>query len=243
MGGKHPDIDTGIRILFEDNHLLVVAKPPGIPSQADESGDPDMLSLLKADLKRRYDKPGNVYLGLVHRLDRPVGGVMLFAKTSKAASRMSEAVRSRKFGKTYLAVVAGKPPKTADRLTHFLVKDHRTNTVSAYASPMPEGKEAILEYEMAGMNGRNSLVSIRLHTGRPHQIRVQMTAVGCPLVGDRKYGDGRDWAGIKDIALWSASISVHHPTTKEYMTFYCAPPHNKPWNLWPEELLQQASKR
>ncbi|WP_425414532.1 RluA family pseudouridine synthase [Paenibacillus pinihumi] len=232
-----------IPILYEDNHLLVVVKPPGIPSQEDESGDPDMLTLLKQDLKLRYNKPGNVFLGLVHRLDRPVGGVMLFAKTSKAASRMSEAVRSRSFDKTYAAVVTGHPGKNAARLKHYLVKDSRTNTVACFPSPAPGSKEALLDYATVASDSKYSLVAIKLHTGRPHQIRVQLASIGCPLAGDHKYGSSQSKPGHSSIALWSTSIRVDHPVTKESMLFSSTPPLDKPWSIWSADVLEQAAGR
>lgn len=220
-----------IPVLYEDNHLLVVVKPANIPSQEDKSRDPDLLSLLKEDLKQRYNKPGNVYLGLVHRLDRPVGGVMVFAKTSKAASRLSDQVRTRQLAKTYLAVVHGKPLPAAGTLRHYLLKDAAANMVRVARASEPGAKEAVLEYETIGSEGSLSLVRIRLHTGRPHQIRVQMAAAGCPLYGDGKYGP--NVSRSRQIALWAAALGLTHPTTKEAMRFHRLPPMTHPWNLWP----------
>ncbi|AJY77105.1 RluA family pseudouridine synthase [Paenibacillus beijingensis] len=226
---------TPIEVLYEDNHLLVVVKPPGIPSQEDESGDPDMLTLLKADLKVRHNKPGNVFLGLVHRLDRPVGGAMVFAKTSKAASRLSDSVRTRSFGKLYLAVVHGQPPAARANLKHYLHKDARRNIVTVYDTPAADAKEALLEYRTVSRSGGLSLVAVELHTGRPHQIRAQLAHIGCPLAGDSKYGAG---SGPKtDIALWSTLLSIPHPVTKEWMTFRSIPPLSEPWSRWTEDEL------
>ncbi len=219
-----------IRIIFEDNHLLVVEKPPNILSQGDNTGDPDMLSLLKEDLKRRYNKPGDVFLGLVHRLDRPVGGVMVFAKTSKAASRLSEQIRNGSFRKTYYAVVHGRPEKSSGALEHYLEKDEATNTVSVVPAESGRGKKALLDFEVLDTEGKLSLVKIRLHTGRPHQIRVQFSAIGHPLAGDKKYGImSRDEL---QIALWSVGIALLHPTLKEELEFSALPPDTYPWNLF-----------
>lgn len=218
-------------IIYEDNHLLVVEKPINIPSQQDNSGDKDLLTLLKEDIKLRYNKPGNVYLGLVHRLDRPVGGVMIFAKTSKAASRLSESVRNRSLKKGYLAIIHGIPVNKKERLVHWLQKDERTNTVSVVTKNDPRGKEAILEYEWLANHQNYSLVYIQLHTGRPHQIRAQMATIGHPLYGDQKYGASHNRIG-QQIALWSHRITVEHPTTKETLTFTSWPPKLHPWNLF-----------
>lgn len=224
-----------VPVLYEDNHILVVVKPVNMPSQQDESNDPDLLSVLKEDLKVRYQKPGNVYLGLVHRLDRPVGGVMVFAKTSKAASRLADAVRTRKLDKTYLAVVHGTPKPTAGRLVHYLLKDSSTNTVSSVPKAKAGAKEAILDYKVIGPSELLSLVEIRLLTGRSHQIRVQMSTEGHPLYGDQRYGHGRNRPG-QQIALWSSSLSFEHPVKREWMTFSCSPPTVYPWTEWREEL-------
>ena len=155
-----------IPVLYEDNHLLVVEKPVNIPSQEDASGDPDLLSLLREDIRIRYQKPGNVYLGLVHRLDRPVGGAMVFAKTSKAASRLSEQIRTHAFGKIYLAVVHGMPRDKKGRLEHYLVKDKTTNTVRAVSPSTAESRQAILEYQVQSSKDSLTLVRVNLLTGR-----------------------------------------------------------------------------
>lgn len=224
-------------ILYEDNHLLVVVKPVNIPSQADDSGDRDLLTLLKADLKTRYQKPGNVYLGLVHRLDRPVGGVMVFAKTSKAAARLSEQVRDREFQKIYLAVIHGVPDCLNGQLRHYLLKDKAGNTVKAFLEPQPGAKEAILAYEVIDAHEHLSMMKIQLTTGRSHQIRVQFAAIGHPIYGDQKYGMGLSVPG-RQIALWSAEIGFQHPTRSELMRFKANPPPVYPWNCFGKYDLQ-----
>ncbi|MCZ8513008.1 RluA family pseudouridine synthase [Paenibacillus filicis] len=220
-----------IPVLYEDNHVLVVVKPPNVPSQEDDSRDPDMLTLLKADLKHRHGKPGNVFLGLVHRLDRPVGGVMVFAKTSKAASRLSDAVRTRSIRKEYTAVVHGRPKEPQGTLTHYLLKDPKTNRVSVVPPAKSGAKEAVLDYRVLGSRDGCSKVQIELHTGRPHQIRVQFAAIGCPLVGDQRYGGPRAEPG-QQIALWSTRLEFEHPTTKETLSFVSTPPQGYPSLLW-----------
>lgn len=230
-----------IPVLYEDNHLLAVVKPPGVPSQEDESGDPDMLTLLKADLKQRHNKPGNVFLGLVHRLDRPVGGAMIFAKTSKAASRLSESVRSRSFGKTYICVVEGAPARQEATLEHYIRKDQKRNVVTVYDRPAPEAKDARLTFRVAASSGSHSLIAVRLHTGRPHQIRAQMAHIGCPLAGDLKYGAAKR-RNLSEIALWSTSVTVPHPTTKEEMTFRSLPSDIEPWSWWSTDQLRYAAE-
>ncbi len=182
-----------LKILYEDNHIIVVVKPVGIPVQQDKSGDIDMLSIIKKYLKEKYNKPGNVYLGLVHRLDRMVGGIMVFAKTSKAASRISEYIRNKDVKKRYLAIVNGKLPisEKCVRLVDYLYKDERNNISKVVDESKKNAKEAILEYNViknfkyAGKE--YSLVDVDLHTGRHHQIRVQFANISHPLYGDIKY--------------------------------------------------------
>lgn len=229
-----------IPVLYEDNHLLVAVKPPGILSQEDHTGDPDMLTLLKQDLKIRHNKPGNVFLGLVHRLDRSVGGVMIFGKTSKAAARLSESIRSRQFDKGYMCVVQGRPAKHYDKLTHYILKDNKRNQVSVYNEPKPEAKHAVLEYKDIATSGQYSLVAVQLHTGRPHQIRAQLSHIGCPLAGDLKYG-AKPIANVNHIALWSTFVACSHPTTKEWMSFVSLPHNEEAWAWWSKQQLERAS--
>ncbi len=218
-----------IDILYEDNHLLVVEKPCNIPVQADSSKDDDLLSLLKAYIKDKYQKPGNVYLGLVHRLDRPVGGVMVFARTSKAASRLSKMIAAHEFEKIYLACVKDNGLKDSDRFVDHLIKDPKTNMVHVD----PKGKEAILDYEVMQRKGDLALVKIKLKTGRSHQIRVQFASRKHPLYGDHRY----DPECIKNtqIALWSHKLCFRHPVSNEELVFTSFP-HNRPFDRFKEAL-------
>lgn len=223
-----------VSIIYEDNHLLVVEKPVNMPTQGDTSGDMDLLTLLKNDLKIRYQKPGNVYLGLVHRLDRPVGGVMVFAKTSKAASRLSQQVRNHDLKRIYLAVVHGIPNPPKGRLEHYLKKNKASNIVHVVKASDKDGKQAILEYSVLEKGKGNkplSLAEVELLTGRSHQIRVQLSAKGHSLFGDQKYGAEVNKPG-QQIALWANQIRLLHPTLKEEMVFTSNPPNEFPWDLF-----------
>lgn len=220
-----------IPILYEDNHLLLVEKPINIPVQEDSSGDRDLLTILKDDLKVRYEKPGQVYLGLVHRLDRPVGGVMVFAKTSKAAARLSDMMRRHVIERNYLAVVHGPLNKRRGQLVHYLYKDERKNKVTVVSPNHPKAKKAVLDFEVLEVKNGYSLLSVNLQTGRPHQIRVQLSAMGHPIYGDQKYGEHLNQRG-QQIALWSHSISFEHPVKKEPITLRSFPSRQHPWNLW-----------
>ncbi|WP_438351129.1 RluA family pseudouridine synthase [Paenibacillus sp. FA6] len=228
---------SNIPILYEDNHLLGIIKPVNVPTQEDSSGDPDLVNILKQDIKDRYNKPGNVYVGLVHRLDRPVGGAMIFAKTSKAASRLSESVRSRNFRKVYLAVIHGTLTSSHGRLTDMLLKDAKTNTVTVVPRGTDGAKEAILDYKVIGTSDKLSLVQVELLTGRSHQIRVQFSQMGHPLYGDQKYGSRLNKIG-QQIALWSVFVGFPHPVTKEEVTLVSSPPSQYPWDLWPQEQVE-----
>ncbi|MFD0944523.1 RluA family pseudouridine synthase [Savagea faecisuis] len=220
-----------IPIIYEDNHLLVVEKVPNIPVQEDASGDRDMLTILKEDLKERYNKPGNVYLGLVHRLDRPVGGAMVFAKTSKAASRLSDTLRKQEMDRTYIAVVNGRVKQQKGTLEHYLWKDRQKNEVYAVGAKKRDAKKAVLHYEVIGRHADYTMVRVKLETGRSHQIRVQFQTIGHPLYGDQKYG-GRYVQKGEQIALWSSSLTFPHPTQKEPLTFEAPLPKHAPWNLF-----------
>lgn len=211
-------------IIYEDNHLLVVVKPQGIPVQKAESSNDDFQSLLKDYLKLKYDKPGNVFLGIVHRLDQPVGGVMVFAKTSKAASRLSEQIRQNIWKKQYLAVVDGVPKEKKAVLEDWLVKNEEKNEVYVSGKGDPKAKFARLYCEtLESKNGR-SLLKITLETGRAHQIRVQLSSRGLPIVNDHKYN--KNSKNIADIALWAYSVEIIHPVTKEKLVFSKEMPEN-----------------
>lgn len=219
-----------ITILYEDNHLLIVEKPVNIPVQADQSGDKDFLNMLKEDIKLRHHKPGNVFLGLVHRLDRPVGGVMVFAKTSKAASRLSNEIRKQALERRYTAVVRGIPEKMQGTLEHYLVKNQQKNQVHVVSEQTKDAKKAILDYQVVQSVKGLSVVKVKLHTGRSHQIRVQMKAMGTPIYGDQKYGQSVNKPG-QQIALWASHLSVKHPTKDEIISIDCPPPKQYPWNI------------
>lgn len=232
-------------ILFEDNHLLVAVKPAGVLSQADITGEPDMLSLLKKYLIESKNKPGEAYLGLLHRLDRPVSGIMVFAKTSKCASRLSAQIRERRVDKRYRAIVRGKPSDEA-QIRSFILKDEDKNQVTVLhgenAGSSERAKEAILEYrklgeaerECAGAVKTLSLLEVHLQTGRSHQIRAQLADAGFPILGDRKYGpDDGYFRG--DICLESYKMSFFHPVSGEKMCFSLPLSAKDPWNLFHRE--------
>lgn len=216
-----------IKIVYEDNHVIVVIKPSGIPSQADKSGDEDMLTLVKEYIKEKYNKQGNVYLGLVHRLDRMTSGLMVFAKTSKSASRLSNSIREGDFKKEYVAAVTGKLEGTGE-LQNYLFKDERTNMSQVVADNKKNAKLAKLEYKVIGNTIQKdrdyTYVRIKLHTGRHHQIRVQFSHITHPLYGDIKYG------GVKgELALVACSLKFIHPTKDEYMEFEYMPEKTGIW--------------
>lgn len=213
------------KVIFEDNHLLVVEKPIDMPVQEDISKDPDLLSWCKQYVKEKYNKPGNVFIGLVHRLDRPVGGVMVFARTSKAASRLSEQIRNGEVKKTYLAVVEGILEKKSGMLVHKLLKDERKNIVRVSEI----GKESELSYDVVSSRDNMTLVKIQLITGRSHQIRVQFQAIGHPLVGDAKYGEN---SSDQPIMLWSHELAFRHPTKQETVSVSSVPPQQGVWKLF-----------
>lgn len=219
-----------LNIIYEDNHIIVVEKPVNIPSQGDKTGDIDMLTVIKQYIKEKYNKPGDVYLGLVHRLDRPVGGVMVFAKTSKAATRLSEQVRVKDFKKKYLVVVNGKMEEKKGILEDYLLKNEKANMSKVVKEGTKNSKLASLEYEVLKYNNEINLsvLKIDLHTGRHHQIRVQLSSRNHSIYGDQKYG-GRGHG--KQIALWAYELSILHPITKERMTFKVLPKINGTWKI------------
>ncbi len=213
-----------INIIYEDNHLLVVEKPINVPVQKDSSGDKDLLTMLKEYLKKKYNKPGDVYLALVHRLDRPVGGVMVFAKTSKAASRLSKQIQKHEMKKIYMAVIEGKVSDSGI-FTDRLKKDEKTNTTII----SEDGKEAELSYNLVGFVNNLSLVRISLKTGRSHQIRVQFASRKIPLYGDQRYNPK---ASLDQIALFASRLEFKHPITKEIISFELPLPERYPFTLF-----------
>ena len=214
-----------INIIYEDNHLLVVEKPINIIVQEDNTKDKDLLTILKEYIKEKYNKPGNVYLGLVHRLDRPVGGIMVFAKTSKAAGRLSEQIRNKTFKKTYNAIVMGNINQSG-KLEDYLLKDEKKNIVKVDKS----GKLAILYYKKLSYKDNMSLVEINLETGRSHQIRVQMSNYGYLLFGDQKYNKKASVG--EQIALFAKKIEFVHPITREKLVFEIDLPNRYPFNIF-----------
>ena len=220
-----------IIILHEDNHVLVVLKPQNMPCCEDSSKDKDLLTLLKQMIKERDNKPGNVYLGLVHRLDRPTGGIMVFAKTSKAAERLSEQIRNGDFKKVYYAVLVGTLPKKQQVLTNYLKKNAINNMVYVCGQTVEGAKFAELEYKVIEEKSNLSMTEITLHTGRTHQIRVQMSHLGFPIYGDMRYGGENAVKG--NLALYATTLAFTHPVTKERLVFKVEPPkHLSPWKIF-----------
>lgn len=218
-------------VIYEDNHLLCVAKRPGEIVQGDKTGDEPMSEALKAWLKEKYQKPGNVYLGVIHRLDRPVGGLVIFAKTSKALGRMNELFRSGEVSKRYWAIVTARPPRLSDTLEQYLVRNEQQN--KSYVAPRgadtPGAKLARLSYRLLASGDRYHLVEIELHTGRHHQIRCQLSALGCPIKGDLKYGAPRSNPG-GSISLLSRHISLTHPVSKLPLSLTAPVPDERLWH-------------
>ena len=223
-------MEEDLKVIYEDNHIIVVEKPVNVPSQGDKTGDVDMLTIIKKYLKEKYNKPGNVYLGLIHRLDRPVGGVMVFAKTSKAAARLSEQVRDKVFKKKYLVIANGKFDKETGVLSDYLLKNERKNMSRVVPEGTKNSKYAELDYEVLKYDEELNLsvLKINLHTGRHHQIRVQLSSRNHSIYGDQKYG-GRGHG--KQICLWAYELTINHPITKEEMTFKSIPNMEKSWKI------------
>ena len=225
-----------LKVVYEDNHIIVVIKPQNIPSQADSSADMDMLTMVKQYIKEKYNKPGNVYVGLVHRLDRPTGGLMVFAKTSKTASRFAESMKNGEFSKKYLAVLVGTPKYKEDRLINYLKKDTKDNVVRVVPQLEENAKYAELSYKILDSNSKLSLAEITLATGRSHQIRVQFSTIGNPVFGDVKYGG--DIVKGYNLALWAYKLCFEHPVSKQYMNFICYPPlEDTPWKYFKVDVL------
>ncbi|MDE6583168.1 MAG: RNA pseudouridine synthase [Clostridia bacterium] len=228
-----------LNVIYEDNQIVVVIKPQNVSTQADVSGDEDMLSMVKAYIKEKYNKEGEAFIGLVHRLDRPTGGIMVFARNSKSAKRLSEQFASHTTEKVYYAVTNGVVKVKSQKLVNYLKKDEKENVVKI--APMSEKgvKKAELVYNVLEDNGKESLLEVKILTGRSHQIRVQLANIGHSLVGDVKYG--KEKGRTSNLGLWAGKLTFTHPTTKEKMVFIACPNETeKPWNKFKlEKYLQR----
>jgi 23S rRNA pseudouridine1911/1915/1917 synthase len=222
-------------ILFEDNHLIAVNKRSGDIVQGDKTGDAPLSELLKSYIKDKYGKPGEVFLGVVHRLDRPVSGIVVFARTSKALARMNELFRERKTRKTYWAVVRNAPPAASGSLVHYLKKDEKSNKSRAYDQEVPGSSRAWLDYRLLGRSDHYFLLEVLPHTGRHHQIRVQLSAMGCPIKGDVKYGAERTNEN-GSIHLHARRLVFQHPVRKEELSLTADPPADPVWDHFRKSL-------
>lgn len=223
-----------VQVLFEDNHLIAVNKPAGWLVQGDETGDKPLSEYVKEYIKIRYEKPGNVYLGVIHRLDRPVSGVVVFARTSKALSRMNQLFKERKIEKTYWAITDQRPDPLSGQLVHYIDKDRSRNVAHAHLKQRSkDAKRSVLDYELIAEIGNNFLLKVTPHTGRPHQIRVQLAQIGCTVKGDVKYGYGKPnpdgW-----IYLHCRRLAFEHPVKKEQVRITADPPYEQTWDLFRE---------
>jgi len=219
-----------LQIVYEDNHIIVINKRVGDIVQGDQTGDQPLSEVVKEYIKEKYNKPGEVFLGVVHRLDRPTSGIVVFAKTSKALSRLAQAFKERQTEKTYWAIVKNLPEKPKDTLVHYLKRFPKKNISKAYNKEIPESKKASLSYEVKQSMERYHLLEVDLHTGRHHQIRVQLSAIGCPIKGDLKYGFDRSNPD-GGIHLHARKLTLIHPVKKEKMTFVAPTPEDILWNL------------
>lgn len=220
-----------MEVVYEDNHIIIVNKRPGEIVQGDKTGDEPLVETVRNYIKEKYTKPGNVFCGVVHRLDRPVWGLVVFAKTSKALSRLNEMFRDGKVKKTYRAIVRNKPEQPEARLVHFIKSIERNNKSYAYTMPKDGAKEAALSYRLIGSSDRYHLLEINLETGRKHQIRVQLSSIGCPIRGDLKYGDKRSNPD-GSISLQAFRIEFEHPVSHKHIRLEAPLPDDKLWQAF-----------
>jgi 23S rRNA pseudouridine1911/1915/1917 synthase len=233
---RAPRHQNGLVVIYEDNHLIAVNKSVGDLVHGDETGDDTLADAVKQYIKFRYDKPGDVFLGVIHRLDRPVSGVVVFARTTKALTRMNELMKQKAIQKTYYAIVQHRPDPLNGTITHYIIKDETKNIVKAYASPRSGAKESTLSYEIAAELDAKVLLKVNPHTGRPHQIRAQLAKVGSSIIGDLKYGAEYPLEN-KSIALHCSEMSFLHPVKQEKVTIKADPPRSMPWRVFPMDDL------
>ncbi len=217
-----------MKVLYEDNHVIIVSKSAGEIVQGDKTGDTPLSETVKQYIAEQYHKPGNVFLGVVHRLDRPVSGVVLFARTSKALSRLSEMFRTRAVRKTYWAIVTAPPQQPEGTLTHWLTRDEKSNKARAYDREVPNSKKAVLDYKLIAKSERYWLLEVELHTGRHHQIRCQLSKMGCPIKGDLKYGSARSNPD-GSICLHARRLQFEHPVSKLPIDIVARVPEDRLW--------------
>ncbi|MDT0644861.1 RNA pseudouridine synthase [Zunongwangia sp. F363] len=218
-----------LQVLYEDNHIIVVNKRPGDIVQGDKTGDKPLSEVVKSYLKEKYNKPGNVYLGVVHRLDRPTSGIVLFSRTSKALPRLNKLFKDKDAKKTYWAVIKNEPPQESATLVHFMKRNPKQNKSYAHIKEVPDSKKAILDYQVLKKLDHYYLLQVDLHTGRHHQIRSQLSAIGCPIKGDLKYGFDRSNKDAS-IHLHARELKFVHPVKKEPVHIIAPPPQDAIWN-------------
>ncbi len=228
MDSKIISTPQNLQVLYEDNHLIIVNKRPGDIVQGDKTGDLPLSEVVKEYIKIQYNKPGNVYLGVVHRLDRPTSGIVVFARTSKALPRLNKLFKDKDAKKTYWAIVKNGPPKQEDTLVHFMKRNPKQNKSYAHTKEVPDSKKAILDYRVLKHLNNYYLLEIDLHTGRHHQIRSQLSAIGCPIKGDLKYGFDRSNKDAS-IHLHSRKLSFIHPVKKDKLEIIAPPPQDPLW--------------
>lgn len=229
MPDKIISTPENLQVLYEDNHLIIVNKRPGDIVQGDKTGDVPLSEVVKEYIKVKYNKPGNVYLGVVHRLDRPTSGIVLFARTSKALPRLNQLFKDKEAKKTYLAIVKNMPPRQEDTLTHYLKRNTKQNKSIAHIKEVPESKKAILHYRILKNLDNYYLLEIDLETGRHHQIRSQLSSIGCAIKGDLKYGFDRSNKDAS-ISLHARKLSFTHPVSKEEIEVIAPPPKDPVWD-------------
>lgn len=230
-----------MNVLYEDNHIIIVNKSVGEIVQGDKTGDKPLSEMVKLYLKQKYNKPGNVFCGVTHRLDRPTSGIVVFAKTSKALSRLNDMFRRDDVSKTYWAIVKKCPEKEADTLVHYLIKNEKSNKSTAYDTEKPKTKKAILHYNLVAASERYFLLEIQLETGRHHQIRCQLAKIGCPIKGDLKYGFSRSNPD-GGISLHARGISFTHPVSKKHISITAPVPDEALWRTM-EAIVNQQKPR